>query len=514
MLPARLVTHAGYEGFANEIGSHTPELQRRAYDNAIAQWCGRFLTCDGRHPTPESHLDIWDVILNDRRAVIRMPRSYGKTTVAGKDLGCYLACEYPNLLKMDKPPIYPHNKAMFLSWAGAKAREVLRDIKYELENNERIKNTYGDLRGDKWHEDLIITRDGFQFKVGGRGTQVRGFRPTLLICDDLDDDEEVESDERLEKAFKWWDKAVMNTIDEDDYQVFVIGTTLEEVSLLTYIADIPSFKDYTYQAYIGGIQESGRELWPSKWPHEKLQRRKADIDHGGQRAFAAEFMNEPQPSESPIFEREWFQQYEADSEAFRKVLKDGVHTVITCDPAISRADGSDYTAIVTLSATLDKDPDIYLRVGGVKRAHWTLATTTSQIFNLYDEFQAAEIGVEAVAYQRALADEVRKMLDECHRHAHVRAIQVDTDKERRANRVAPMVQRCKVFVDYSDPMHKRAVDECVLFKPGKKNIKKDVMDALVHGLQMLMNWGGRKRPAGPIVVLPEGVRHSKVTGRV
>ena len=476
----------------------------RMLANPVANWEARFIERDRGHPQPEMHLDILDDLIHKKRHVVRAPRSYAKTTKI-RNFILFLMYEQENIKKGKYPGIYPHTTVRYLSYAGKKALEVTSQIDAEVKGNETLLDRYGDISGGTWTQEKQITRGGFEFTVAGRGAQVRGFRPTLLICDDLDDDEEVESDDRLEKAFRWFDSAVYNTIDEDDYQVFVIGTTLEEVSLLNYIADKPSFSEHTYQAYEGGIQAEGYEVWPSKWPHEKLQRRKADIGH---RSFMSEFMNEPQPGETPIFERNWFKPYDPDSAMFEKLLEQTLFTVECVDPAISKKDGSDYTALVTVSATFEDQPRIYIRTGGVRRGHWSLPRTVSESYNLYDKFFVNELGVEKVAYQEALCDEIDAYMAVNRRNMEVTPMVPDGDKERRANSVVPFVERGHVFYDPDDPMHLRLIDECVLFKPGKVNIKKDIMDAFVYCLILIKEWQARRDPsAGKRKrVLPKGYR--------
>ncbi len=516
LLPARLISHTDeqgniFTGHANEVGPHNPALQARMMAHPIAGWVAVYLDRDRRHPIAEIHLDMQDAIIHEKRCVFKAPRSYAKTTKAVIEFLIFLACEYPNIKAGKYPDIYPHTRVRVLSDAGAKAEEICMDVKNELETNQEIIRDYGKLAGNQvWTNAHFKTRDGFEVTAAGRGAKIRGFRATLLICDDLDGDEEVLSDERMEKAFNWWNKAVINTIDEDDYQCFVIGTTVEEVSLLTYIANKPGWTVHTYQAYAGGIMAPGYETWPSKWSHKRLQAKLIDITHG---PFMSEFMNEPQPGEAPLFERHWFRKYSPDDAAFKSLLDKTLYTIVCCDPAISKKDGSDFTALVTISVTFDEVPRIYLRTGGVKRGHWSLNRTVGELWNLYDNFFASEIGIEKVAYQEALCDEMQRFMEQNRRNMTVDAMVPDGDKERRANSVSSYVERGLVYYDPDDPLHIRLIDECVLFKPGKLNIKKDLMDAFVYCLIKVRQWEQRRdtrSEAGR--VLPGNRQPHSVTG--
>ena len=507
-------------GYSNEVGPHSPHLQRRLLDNPIGRWVAEFITKHRRHPIPEVHLDIYDELAwGTEDVVLVLPRSFSKTTVASENAPLFFACEYPRLRELwdsatpeerrARRLVYPFRRVMALSATGPKAEEIHYHVRNELETNELILAEYGNLQGDKWTERHLRTRDGFEFRVAGRGGQIRGFRPELLILDDIEDDEEVQSDDQMLKTRRWIDSAVFNTLDETECRGLFIGTILHPEAALRYVAAKPGVRTIEYQAYRDGVMAAGHELWPSKWPHARLMARRAKIGH---RAFMAEFMNRPLITENPIFRLEWFRTYSASSAAFRREAGLGFYTVVTCDPAISRADGADYSAIVTLSANFENPPKVYIRVGGVRRGHWPMGTTVEQIFQVYDRFTANEVGIECVAYQQALIDEVRIYTEQMGRQIRVVELVPDTDKERRANRVAPMVERGQVFFDPEDAEAEALIHECVNFQPGKKNVKKDLMDAFVYGLTMIAEWNVLRQTAtaGARQVLPKGYARKRI----
>lgn len=481
--------------YPNEVGAHTPKLQARLLNNPIAVWVAAHITTHTRHPVPEFHLDIYDELAFGKEdAVIKAPRSFAKSTVCSENFSVYHACEYPRLKKMANPPVFPFKKIQIVSSTGTKAEEIMNHIKGEIENNGTIVAEFGVIEGDKWQQRFIKTKDGFELRVGGRGCQIRGFRPEIVILDDIEDDEEVQSDEQMEKTRIWIDSAVINTLDEIECRLFAVGTVLHPDCALNYLGKKPGIKVMSYQAYIDAIEQPGYELWPSKWSHERLQKRKAKI---GQRAFRQEFLNDPLISQSPIFMREWWQKYDSKSRSFMESLKKGMYTVQTVDPAISKADKADYTALVTLSATFEKEPKIYMRVGGIKRGHWNLGATVVEVFEIHNKFGCKEVGIETTAYQQALSDEFRLYMESHRRKIQITEFKPDRDKERRSHVVAPMVERGQVYYDPDDEMSCLLIDECVNFQPGKTNIKKDLMDAFVYGLKMIKDWTGRGATVTP-----------------
>lgn len=493
-----------------EVGPWNPGLQARYLTNPVARWCAQYLPGeDDRHPDCEMHLDIYDSCIADTKTVFMAPRSFAKTTKV-RNYILFLVCEHEAIKAGKYPGIFPHNAVRYLSYAAKKAREVTGWVRDQLDNNPLILASYGDLKTDQWARDHFVTSNGVTVSSAGRGGQIRGFRPTLLICDDLDDDEEVRNDDRLLDAYYWWDTAVLGTIDEDEYQVFVIGTVLKETSLLCYIAAKPGWETKRYSAYVDSEFREGAELWPSKWPHDKLQRKLAEV---GSRAFLQEYQNQPQPSANAIFERHWFRAYSEADAWFANEIGKAYYTIVSIDPATSRRDKTDYTALVTITA-LDTTPVKYLiRTEGVRQGHWVVSRAITKAVELHDNFYANALVIETVSFQEVYAQEVERYCDVHRRNITTHCVEPTTDKERRANAVAPIVERGQVYYDPSDAYHNMLINQCVLFEPGSVNQKKDLMDAFTQALTHMRAHADSERSdnsAGR--VLPPGYEVNPVTG--
>lgn len=515
-----------HTGFRQEVGDHTPDLQARLLDNPIACWVARFREADNRHPIPEMHLDLYDIIMRELRAAIMCPRSFAKSTIAIVNFSLYLCCEHEELKAayklweshgIGKPPIFPHTYIMICSATGTEARDWLQKISEELTTNANILETYGDLRHPTmpWNQDVIHLSNGVKIRAVGAGYKLRGKRPTLFIGDDLDDDEEARNPEQVQKRIEWWDKAVTGMLDEVECQMFIIGTPIEEETLLGYICEKPNWAVFHYGAYEKDefgefIREKGYETWPSKWSHERLVAEEADIK---ERAFRSEYLCDPPSSENPIMERHWFQTYDPDGETFLKLM-DSMSAYTACggDPAVSLKDKNDYNALVTVTALGSNPVRFFIRTHGVKQGHWSPTRMVTETFRMYDTFYANEVGIEAVAYQRVLCILIDDYMDANQRSMTVRPLFPDGDKERRTSAVAPLVERGCVFYDPNDPMHIKLINQCVRFKRGVKNVKKDLMDAFVYALAMCDQETRNRKGGGAKRVLPKGSKHSPYTG--
>jgi phage terminase large subunit-like protein len=154
-----------------------------------------------------------------------------------------------------------------------------------------------------------------------------------------------------------------------------------------------------YQAYKGGIQEEGHELWAELWNHERLQKRKREI---GSFAFSSEFMNSPISDETaPIKEsqiRYW------------KELPSQYSSVIAVDPAYSEDENADYKiASLILS---DSQGNRYL--GHYIRTHAKIGEFQDSILNMWLQHRGTTtaIGIPNSGVEKGFFDSFLKKCEE------------------------------------------------------------------------------------------------------
>lgn len=474
--------------------------------NPIEWFAGYYLQDDLIYKVPRFHREMYDLAYKGhKRIVIAAPRSFAKSTVFSKIYPLYLIYE----------GVFPKSmgKIVIVSNTAELAEEWLAAIKEELEDNKFLTTDYGEIQKIVWRNDSIVIRQPrtgkkVSIKALGEQKQIRGRRPDVVVCDDLEDDESVESEDQRAKRQRWFDKALINTLEKEN-QLVVVGTILHPLSLLSTLLEREMYERRFYMAYTTWDKEES--IWPEKWPVEALRDREKEV---GTIGFNQEFMNTPVITENPIFAREWLLEYDSDGAMFEKEVTSGLYTVVAIDPAISRKETADYTAIVTLSANFDKpEPKIYVRVGGVMRGHWPINKQVAELERIYRKFDASAVVVETVAYQQALADEFRAYCEANRRFPKIIEAKPDRDKERRAHAVASMVERGRVFFDYSDTLTQRLMNEMFMFPTGDRD---DLVDAFVYALTEIKEWAKRRAfnmPKGPYVVLPSE-RRNQWTGTV
>ncbi|MGE5494603.1 MAG: phage terminase large subunit [Burkholderiales bacterium] len=271
---------------------------------------------------------------------------------------------------------------ILMSDTYAQAAGFLAAYAEELEENEAIREDFGDLRGGVWREDVIVTKTDIKVQALGAGQKVRGlkhkqWRPDLFILDDMENDVNVQTPEQRKKLNDWFTKAVLKV--GDSYTDFVyIGTMLHYDGLLAKILKNPGFVGRKYKAVIKFSEsplwdkwreiyidlsndnheadaltffEANREemlagtevLWEEKNSYYDLMRERVD---GGEAAFNSELQNEPINPDDCLFNEEWFDYYNPAEVDFSSSRWRFVGFV---DPSLGKTKKSDYSAIITLA---------------------------------------------------------------------------------------------------------------------------------------------------------------------
>lgn len=139
--------------------------------------------------------------------------------------------------------------------------------------------------------------------------------------------------------------------------------------------------------YQKAILDNGEAFFPEKLPLEALDTIRRTQ---GSYMFANQYMNQIIPEDEMRFKREWFRYYNK--------LPDRKDTVIFIDPAIGQEDHHDFTGIVVVHG----DEEMRWFVEIAKRLKLTPTQTVNLIFEMCEIFKPRLIGVEDVAYQKAL----------------------------------------------------------------------------------------------------------------
>jgi len=352
---------------------------------AFSKWC--FPSDIQTKEVPQFHKEIYQLLETQQRVAIAAPRGFAKSRIS--------SIFYPSWLAT-----YGKNKDItIISASEGLAIELLRNIKLMMESCPQYKALYGDVRSEKWTESHIILKNGVSIRAKGAGAQIRGFRPDVLILDDIETDESVTSEEQRKKLKDWIFRACLNTLLPKG-QFVIIGTLIHPLSILSDLLDTPNgWAKKKYRAYRTEEEKAGNELWAEARPHAWLQQRKKEI---GSFAFASEFLNNPRlDASAPIKENQI---------RFWSELPKQYSSVISVDPAYSEDEKSDFK-VASLIA-IDQNLNRYLI--NYTRTHAPTGEFIDAILNMYiaNKGTITGIGVPASGTEKMFYTSLLKRAEE------------------------------------------------------------------------------------------------------
>jgi len=139
--------------------------------------------------------------------------------------------------------------------------------------------------------------------------------------------------------------------------------------------------------YEKAIRDDGTLFFPEKLTKEFLLNVRKTM---GSYIYANQYQNQIIPDDEKRFRKEWLR--------YHKDVPELVNNFGFIDPAISRRDGSDWTALVVVS--VDTEGSWYIRYA--QRAKLSPSEIVSLAFNAVKQWDLQIIGIEDIAYQRAL----------------------------------------------------------------------------------------------------------------
>lgn len=357
---------------------------------------------------------------------------------------------------------------LIISATVALAKEHLRKIRLELKLNEKILQDFGELISEeKDTEDHIILKNGAQIRAKGRFFQIRGFRPDIVICDDLEDEEIIYSQEQRDKMEYWFLRTLVPTLLPDQKLVY-IGTKIHAFSLIAKLEVKPEFTKLFYKALT-----NGKSIWEELWPTEKLYALQKEL---GTYAFEAEYQNNPLSlEEQPI------KPHYLDVEK----PKDYEIVALAIDPAVSEKETADYNGITIFGRSKDgKFGEIYSEQTKFAEGVYALARRVAELCRRYP---IQRIILEQVAFQKVLRPILAKVLKESKVYVQITEAEIGAgidkkprDKVQRLMSVLALFEQQLVYIQNPELRI-----QLLTFPFGEHD---DLVDSCVYNLIFLKNY--------------------------
>jgi hypothetical protein len=304
------------------------------------------------------------------------------------------------------------------------AKTIAANIKTEFEENTLLREDFGDMRGVAYgfswtvqDFDVVIAEDGVILHrirvlsrgVGSRlrGLRERSHRPDLVIGDDMENDDNIETELQRQKIWLWFNKTLMPMIDRRVGRVIIIGTVIHNGGLLRRLLSLAETDGSEFVGRIwNAISKDGEVLWPERYSAQDL----AQIKARNPFAFNTEYMNDPIDELTRVIRAEWIQWYTTDDIDYDptthlwyfrgKVLQiDGF-----MDPNLTEREKGDESALVVGGHPRDKSALVILYCWADRV---DFPATVDTCLQVADYWRIRSLGIEANHYQRALSDQVK-----------------------------------------------------------------------------------------------------------
>lgn len=421
-----------------------------------------FLPNTFRQESPLVHYDLSDLLFSAARYVaIALFRDGAKTTL----LRAYTLLRIAYGLS---------NTIMFVSASQEHSKTTLRWVRKQIESNPRIRAAFGLTPGSKWTDELleILRPDGVSVSLLAVGItgQVRGFniddyRPDLIVCDDIQTEENVGTIEQRRKTKDLFFNALGNSLapatESPLAKLVLINTPYDAEDVIETCLRDPLWQGRRFSIF----DASGKSVWEKRYPTRQLLIEKSAAIRRG------DFSGWMREKECTIVKSE-FATFDVGNLKLWTELPKVRHGVITAiDPASSESTKADQNVVLT---AIRSGPDVYVAAYVAARGQMP-DKVAADFFSHVFLYRPTKLRVEGVAYQRVL----KWYLDQemLKRRVFVAADLVQ-DRRKKSDRIIQalvgLVSHGHLFVHES--MHE-LIEQMRTYSPDKDALD-DILDAL------------------------------------
>lgn len=498
--------------FAQVAGELLSRKRRLAGQGSVSaglgtlEWGRRYLPAHFSRPPSRMHQWLGrrlDALQKDRGTKINVigPRGGAKSTIGTL---CYVLRA---AVEGWEPYIW------IVSDTKNQAQTHLENIKSELEENELLLRDYPQAvgRGNCWRATSIELPNGAVIESYGTGQRLRGRRwrenrPTLIVCDDLQNDGHMASAALRESSRQWFFGVVLKAGTQRTNLVN-LATALHRDALAMQLDQTPGWTSARFRAiekwpddmelwsqwetlYCNADNPNARDaaqrfyhenraamdrgavlLWPEEEDLYALMKMRAEE---GRTAFEREKQSSPVDPERC----EWPDEYFDSSIWFREWPAELQFKALALDPSKGTdARHGDYSAFVVLG--VDRSGVLYVEADLARRPTPQMVADGVELCRRH---RVDAFGVEANQYQELLAGEFASELQRAGlRHLSPCAIYNHVNKQVRIRRLGPYLAQRRLRFLASSPSTHLLVDQLRDFPLGSHD---DGPDALEMALRL------------------------------
>lgn len=500
--------------FARAHGQARHEESGACASEGLESWCFTFLS-EYFHRTP-SLMHRWMFRVLDRfpsqrgsRLNVLAPRGNAKSTIG--------TLAFP--LRMALEGVEPY--IWIVSDTHDQARQHLENIRQAISASRLLKTRYESALNGliRYREGRLLLPNGARIEAFGTGQKLRGrrhgaFRPSLIVCDDLQNDAHCRS-AKLRQTSREWFFGTLLKAGNSRTNVIHLATALHRDALALELNRTPGWKSRIfrsilrypnrmdlwetwenlyfgledaadsrnqhadenarrfYETHQGEMTDGAVVLWPEEEDLYTLMKMRAE---SGKSAFEREKQNSPlNPDlcewEEKYFDRDdfWFDEFPPETETTLRVM--------ALDPSKGKhATRGDYAAYVLLA--LGSDGELYV---DAELLRLPIDEMIEAGVRLWRTFRPDAFGVEGNQFQDLLADFFRNKFQQ-HRLPIVQPslIYNTTAKEVRLRRLGPWLAAGKIHFRTHSPGASLLVEQLRQFPIGDHDDGPDALEMAIR----------------------------------
>ena len=231
----------------------------------------------------------------------------------------------------------------------------------------------------------------------GKGGAIRGLswgakRPDLIVCDDVQDIEDVASETVCKSDWSWFMSDIYFLGHES--RIFMIGNNLGERSIIERLINESDAWGFDVERIPKIDKDFKQSAWPARYSVESIMKQKETFAQKGMAdVWYREMLCECRSPDQQRFRRDMFKYYDP-----RLLRMEELSVYMTIDLASSKADSADYSVCCVVGVNSDGNWFVldmwYGRV--------TPDEHMDAIFSMVDKWRPIKVGIEKVAYQDAM----------------------------------------------------------------------------------------------------------------
>jgi len=430
-------------------------------------------------PSPDFHYRIADALLDNasKQVNIIAPRGHAKSSIVGGVFPLYHIMHHEGAKLI-----------VLVSRTQDHAIKLLGTIKDTLDYSQTFRAIYGywgQHSARQWAKSEVELKDGSMIICKGTGQQLRGIkvgsqRPTLIIVDDPEDENNTKTAEAMEQNLRWLLQSAVPSLDPKVGKIIVIGTPQHQRCLVEVLKEMKGWNNM----HFAPDMDKKVALWEEWQPIKKLQQKKEELESIARvSVFYREYLCQIVGDEDQLFKESYIKYHnyklELDSDK-QHYLVDGEETIpvnvfMGVDPASSIRKTADYSVIMPVA--VDNQNNRYILEYYRKRATpMKLAESILEYFKIY---RPVKVRIESVGYQEMLRDYLRQRTEE--EKLFISGLEIKeiprSSKSSRLETMEPYFAQGKVFMKKEMLAMK---DELLLYPRGKHD---DLLDGLYYAMK-------------------------------